>query len=181
METNFKETLSTVADATLAQPITMEVDVIPQGWLHKLLQKWGVRDKKRVFTLRPITLGNLMRISRILLEIDIKKILDSGVNFLEGSYQAMDQHSEKLAEVVAISITNRKDKPSRRLIEFICNNFTSTELVGVISIVIKQMNVSGFMTSIISIRGLTILEPAGEVNPEEQGSRIAPGILSAAS
>lgn len=167
------ETLTEVADVTLDKPFTITVDLIHGGFFERFLQKWGIRPKKRVFELKPITLGNLIRISKLLLQID-EDILDSK-KLLNSIYRSLDEHGDAIAEVVATAMINTKAGPSRKDIDLVRDEFTPTELKFVLSLVISRMNVSDFMHSIISIRGLNVLESEPKnglkkkVSPSEQG------------
>lgn len=177
------EILNQVASVATQKPIELEVDILPANSVHRLLQRWKVLSLKRVFIMRPITYGNLIRISNLLLGIDMK-VFDMK-NPLESNYQAITQHAETIAKVVAIAIHNSRSEPPATLARFILFNFTSDEMLSTLSIVLKQMNVAGFMSSIISIRGLNVLESGivsamnvsgNEMSPMDQGSQIAPGI-----
>jgi hypothetical protein len=178
-----KETLEQVADATIQQPITLEVDIKPNSRVHRFLQDRGILPKKRALVLHPIVLGNLMRISKILVSIDMT-IFDMQ-NLLESNYQAIMQHGEGMAKIVAIAVHNQKTEPPKSLEKFILYNFTAHEMLGVCGIVGKQMDISNFMSSIISMKGFNVLqserknaEKSIEVSPIERGSQIAPGMSS---
>jgi hypothetical protein len=176
-----KPTLSKVADTVLSKPLTLEVDIIYHSKLKKKLQDWKVLPKKRVFEVHPITLGSLIRISKLLLSIEIKLEQLSKENWQETSYKAMRDHSKTIAEVVAVAITNNVQEPKKSLIDFILYNFTAKELMAVLSVVIGQMNITDFMSSIVSVRALNALEQKGasvkvaETSPAGQGEIIAPG------
>lgn len=169
--------LSQVSDVVTQKPIELDVDVQPANCVHQLLQRWKVMPVKKTLTIRPITYGNLIRISNLLLSIDMK-VFDMG-NLLEGNYRAISMHAESVAKVVAIAIHNRRDEPPASLTKFITYNFTAQEMANTLTIVLKQMNVLGFMSSIISVRGLNVLESGianaknasvNEMSPADQGS-----------
>lgn len=175
--------LKSVSDVATQKPVELEVDILPENIIHEYLQKWKLLPRKRQFTIQPITYGNLIRISKLLLGIDMK-VFDMK-NPLESNYLAISQYAETIATVVATAIHNRKCEPPPSLTTFILFNFTSEEMLHTLGIVLKQMNVSGFMTSIISVRGLNVLESAvanatsankNEVSPVDQAETIAPGI-----
>lgn len=185
MDLKEKETLQQASDATVQEPVTIEVDVKPVHFLHRKLQQWGILPTKRVFTLHPITLGSLIKISKLLLDIDMS-VYDLK-DLMGSNYQSIAQHGELLAKIVAIAIQNNKQQVSEKLLQFILQNFTSREMLGVVSIVIRQMDLSNFMSSIISVKGMNILESktaaataANEavVSPLMQGRSIAPGVQS---
>lgn len=155
------DTLQQVADTALDQPLTITVDVAPQYWWQRWLQQWRIWPKKKQFQLRPLYLGTLLRISRILLAIQWKmpgKEEAHQPNLLELNYEALQNHSGHLAQVVALAITNTDRAPSPALTRFILQNFTSKELMGVLALVLKQMDLSSFMISITSVKGLNVLE-----------------------
>lgn len=157
-----KETLKRVSETTLQEPIELTVDVNPASSLHARLQKWGLLPKKRVFVMRPIFLGSLIRISKVLMSVDMK-IPDGtngkpdGATLLDANYQAIIQHAESLARIVAMAIDNKDREPSGKLVKFIVRNFTTAEMLGVLAHVLKQMDLTSFMSSIISVRGLNVL------------------------
>jgi hypothetical protein len=162
---NETEVLKKVSDVTLEEPISITVDVKPMGWIHRRLQKWGVIPKKRVFELKPITLGSLIRISKYLLEIDIR--IPDRDSILDANYRALTEHGEKLAIVIALAIRNSKAPVDKNLVEFIKQNFTPKEILAVLGIVIRQMDITNFMSSIISVRGMNVLvsnQPASAMN-----------------
>jgi len=62
-----------------------------------------------------------------------------------------------MASVVALAIRNCDTPADTRLVNFILRNFTTKELMGVLAIVVKQMDLTSFMSSIISVKGLNVL------------------------
>jgi hypothetical protein len=166
-----KETLQAVASATIQEPVVMDVDIKPQSRFFALLQHWGIRPKKRTLIIEPIVLGNLIRISKLLIEVDMN-VFDLK-DLLESNYQAISKYGDIISRIVAIAIHNKKDAPPKSLEAFISYNFTPQELLSVLGIVVQQMNVTGFMSSIISIKGFSVLE-SREMSPQT-GEIIAPG------
>lgn len=158
------ETLKKVSDVTVERPVQITVDVNPQGRLHRILQRWGILPKKRVFELGQIKLGTLIRISRYLLEIEMT--IPDRNNLLEVNYKAIDEHGEKLAIIIAMAIQNSKADVSKKLVMFIMQNFTTKELFGVLSIVVQQMDLTSFMSSIISIKGMNVLATGKPANAQ---------------
>lgn len=186
MDLKEQETLAAVSDATVQEQLKVEVDIRSTNRFHALLQSWGILPKKRVFMLQPITMGSLIRISKLLLKIDMN-LYDLN-NLLDSNYKAIEAHAPALAEIVAIALQNSRQQPSQKLIAFILNNFTSKEMMGVLGLVVKQMDLSSFMSSIISVKGMNILESKtataeiarnNEMSPSMTGSLIALGQQSA--
>lgn len=175
--------LNKVADVTTDKVVELVVDILPQNIIHKYLQKWKVLPSKRQFNITGTTYGNLIRISKSLLSIDMK-VYDGLKNPLESNYLAIEQNAETIAKVVAIAIYNKRIEPPASLVNFILFNFSANEMVSTLAIVLKQMNVTGFMTSIISVRGLNVLESGiasasnankNEMSLMDQREIIAPG------
>ncbi len=152
---NEGEMLAQTASAVLDEPITIEVGIIMPTWKDKLLSRLGMKKDKQTFVIRPATLGTMIRISRELISIDLKTFDQN--NLLESNYHLIDQHAERLARIVAMAVTNSKQDPSQSLIEFFLHNLTSQELMRCVNIVLKQMDVTNFMYSIISIKGTNVL------------------------
>ncbi|HRQ17702.1 MAG TPA: hypothetical protein PL085_11540 [Agriterribacter sp.] len=148
--------LQNVSEAVTDKPVELTVDILPQGMIHALLQRVGIIPKQKVFKVRQITLGNLIRISGLIISIDTE--FKDEKEYWQQSYLAMDKHGIALSEIVAIGLYNRKDEPPNSLIEFVKNNFTPNELMGVFAIIMRQMSVSAFMSSIVLIKGANILQ-----------------------
>jgi len=174
--------LGQVADATLNQTISMDVDIKALNRWHAWMQAKGLRPKKRRLVIDPIVLGTLIRISKLLLSIEIKGI--SRDKMLEGNYRLATDHGDKLALIIATAIHNKESEVPASLVKFIEWNFSSSELLKVLLLVIRQMDITNFMTTIISARGLNVLEieprqnGKSEVSPVDQGRSIAPGTSS---
>lgn len=117
--------------------------------------------------MRPITLGNLVRISRLLLEMDTRDI-DMG-NILEANYKLIADHGLQLARMIALAVHNQRSEPPDRLVHFIRDHFSARELAQAAGIVLKQMDLQSFMTTIISVKKMTVM------SPKEQGRLIASG------
>jgi hypothetical protein len=168
-EINEEAILAGVADTATDRPIEISIDIFPSNRLHAFLQAKGISPKVKKYNIRPITLGNLIRISKLLLGIDMTIFNRSSI--MESNYQLIDKHTRQLAEIVAIAIHNSRHAPSESLINMVVDNFTCKELLGTIHIILKQMDISNFMSSIISVRGLNVLDrtKAEEVSPEDQG------------
>lgn len=167
------ETLKKVADATVQQPVEFEVDIMPQNFIQRKLQEWGIRPKKRIFTIRPIVLGNLIRISKILLSIDMNVFNEA--NLLESNYKMMELHADDLVKIVAIGIQNTKAEPSARLIDLIKTQFSAVEFWNIVLLIRSQMHVQHFMNTIISVRGLNVLDKKEEKNGKQEVSPMSQG------
>ncbi|GAA4328574.1 hypothetical protein [Flaviaesturariibacter amylovorans] len=176
-EINLKETLRDAAQAVVQDPITLTVDITPQGRFHALLQRLRLAPRKRTLCIRPATLGTLQRISALVLTID-QEALRKGM--LSGSYELADKHAPTIARIIALAVTNRRALPSAGLERFILEQFSPGALVQTLGIVMHQLDIKSFTTAIVSIRGLNLLEKREETSPETPAEMIAPGMPSAA-
>lgn len=176
---NKTDILGPVADTVTGKAIRFEVTIRPQNKWHAWLIKKGWRPKKKEFTIQPIVLGNLMQISRLLLTIDTEAL--QGKITLEGLYKLISSHSDTVIRVLAIAIQGTRSDPESSLIRLITDNLTTEESMKLLRYLLTQMDLKNFTNSIISIRGLSALQNAGqrkeenEVSPMSQRSQIAPG------
>jgi len=158
------------AETILQKPVILTIDTPAKNWYERLLVKLKIRQEKRVFEIKPLVLGSLIRVSERLLSIDkemlTKERLEDKQHFLTLNFELMQRHCKQVAEIVAITVTNEKKEPPKSLVNFFLYQLTSKELMQVFSVVVQQMNVSDFIGCIISIIGTNIME----MNPENQGS-----------
>lgn len=178
------EVLQQAARIVTNDPVTFELDILPQNSLQAWLQKKGWSPAKKKYQIRPIVLGNLIRISRLLLTIN-PDILKQGKSLLDVAYQMVSDHGVTVAQILAIAVQNNQQEPNPKLVREINQNMTAKEMITLLALVLQQMDLTSFISSIISIRGLNVLDgnekpnPENEVSPLTQGSSIAPGKPSA--
>lgn len=151
--------LKKAADTLLEKPQEIVLKVNNPGVLHHM----RILPKSRKFQIKPLTLGNLVRISQILLEVEFNTQAE---DIWTESLKAIRQHARRMVMVAAYAIHGKRSEPPVRLIKFLEDNLNAMELNQVLVIVISQMNITDFMTSIISIKGMSLLK---------KGSTIAPG------
>lgn len=170
--------------ATLAQdPVRFSLDIFPQNWWEKGLQRVGFKPKKKTYEVRPITYGNLQRISGLLLSINVNPSAPG----LETAYRLMNEHAGTAAKVVALAIHNKKSLPPKGLEEELLFQLTTQEAMTLLTIVFKQMQVSGFLQTMVSIRGLNVFETAKKSEEKDESGQQTttgpqvPGSLSVAS
>lgn len=151
-----KEILQQAAKAITQDAFTFEVDVPAKNRAHGWLQKVGLRPKKRVFAIRPLTLGTCVRISRILLRVDLKSI--SQESSLYGAHEVISKSGKRVSQIIALAITNTKELPAKELISFLHYHLTPSERMKLLSVVMEKMDVQNFIFSIVVLRGLNVLE-----------------------
>jgi len=151
MKEEEKTQLSNTAAAVTDEATIIQIDILHPTWWQRLLRK-----RKRAFKLSPATLGTLVKISRELLSIEIEEADKSNIMLL--TQKLMLAHSSRMAKVVAIAIVNSKADPPQSLIEFLEYNLNAEELATVAMHVVNKMDINSFVRSIISIKGVNILE-----------------------
>jgi hypothetical protein len=126
---------------------------------------------EKVFSINQTTLGNLIRMSALLVEMggDLKQIAAN-------PYETIEKFTPHMVRMVAISLYNRKNEPPMKLYRFVEDNVTAKEMLGLMGVLLSQMNVTSFISTIILTRGLNVLEMSQQI----LGSSIAPGTQSAA-
>ena len=159
-----KEILHKVADTILDNPITLTVDIKPQGKIHAWSQKIGLSRKVETFNVTGATLTNMIRIADILLDVDIKTINPGQA--LEWSYTLIKNEGRRMAEVIAIAIYNRVDNRPDSLVELILNNLTAPELKYAYSLVAERLNITDFIDTIGLAREMNLLAETSPTGPE---------------
>lgn len=165
-----KEVLSAVAKTVNQEPSIIDVDVKPSNSVHRLLQQWKILPATKTYTIHPVTLGTLVRISEYLLSVDMT-VADIN-NILNSTYEIIQKNGRIVARILALAIHNKKKKPSEKMVDFIYEHFTCRELVDVMQIVFKQMDVTSFTSTIVSMKGMSVLESAKKTSQEETSPQV---------
>ncbi len=109
-------TLTAVADTILEKSVSFDIDVLHARWWERTSMRFRWTPAKRTFYIRPATLGNMIRISKLLLQID-GDVYKKNASALESNYHAYSQYGQVLAEVVATAITNKENGPGKGLVK----------------------------------------------------------------
>lgn len=162
MNNQDKEVQKRAAEALTQKGEEITIVVDDRDIWHKL----KLKPTKKTFIIRPLSLATLQRISSSLLELGFDM---NANNMWEESLKAMNGSSVALAQIIALVIWNKKQLPPRWLFEMIYYNVSPDEMFEILVVVLKQMKVKDFITSIMSVRGMSLTN---------QGSSIAPGASS---
>lgn len=160
------------ADVLTEKAFTFDIDIRPRNRVHAFLQRWSRTaryfPKCRSFTIRPLTLGSCHRISAIIVDAAPITTLD-----LPTLIEAMATNCPKMAEVIAAAIHNQKPEPPRQLVELLLWNLTQKELKLLFHYVANSFNVSDFMNTIISMKGINTLQvKEKEMSPPVPGDTL---------
>lgn len=159
------ETLKKSVDALLEKKVSFDIDI-----LKPTDDQVKKKELTRSFSISPMTLGTMYRVSRELLSLEMPATDKNEIMTM--SLSLIAEHSERMALIVALAVNNSRQDPPEELINFFIDNLTARELQKIIGIVIAQIDTVNFLTSIISARGLNILS---KMNPTDEGSTLAPG------
>ncbi len=135
--------------------LTLSITVKPISKWHMLMMRLGLEPAVKVLSIQPITLGNMVRISRLMLSIEVSPF--ERQNIISESMLAIEKYSETAATVIATAIYNRRRRPPASLVRFILNQFTASDLKSTLLAVIQQMDLSNFTGALIALRGLDLL------------------------
>jgi hypothetical protein len=140
------------AGATITDEIQnhIKIGVANPTWLHRL----HIKPRERSYCIKNITLGALMRISTLMLEIGFDP---DNNDYWNQSLKSMAQDTQKMILICAHAISNSKKQPDQKLIDFLTDNMDSKSMLKTVMIAVKQLNVKAFTTSIISIKGVSLL------------------------
>ena len=142
------------AVATLLQEgIDFFIDVDRPG----LLRRIGVKKKVYRFVLYPLYLGTLTKISRIMVDMEFAEKVTKE-NFQETGIETMAKHTDDLIQIVSIAIHNKEGKPNKHISKILKRHTTPTELLALLTYVVNQMDVTNFMKSIISVKGMSLIK-----------------------
>lgn len=153
-----EQILNATAETILEEPVKVEVEILNLSWWEKVAIRCGLKRTKKTFFVRPATPGTMIRISKLLLRIPAD-VYKGGDSFIGANYKIYAEYGETVAEVIAIALKNARQVPTKKEIQFLLDNLTAKELMTLVSIVLKQLDVMNFMSSIISIRGVSLLNP----------------------
>lgn len=169
------ETLSKVSNTVTQEPVELTVTITPRNRFHRWLQnnRWTGRffPKKQVLLIHPIYMGTLIRISKLLLTIDESQFDQE--RMLDSAHRAIEKHGETVIQIIALAIHNRKTDPPASLLALIRDEFQSEMVLTVLMMVLKQMDIQSFTSSIIFMRGLNITKPKKEMSPQSPTETIA--------
>ena len=156
-------------DSILEKGVDFTITVQNKSIFNKL----HLAPIKRTFVIYPIKMGSLLKISQILLDLDTEELLGvmkderKDVNILDLGAKNIVENKDKLIKMIAYGIVNSEKEPPKSLIKFLNENLTAKEGLKILTLVIQQMDVSPFLASLASLKGMNLLAKNKETIPGE--------------
>lgn len=152
----------------LQEPVDFTITVNRPGLLHKI----GIRKKKRKFSIYPLVVGTMLRMTKEISKLNVGELNTSEKGDLFAkAFESMEVNLDKLVDIVALAIHNRKGAVPKSLRRFLINNISNSELFKLVSIVASQVNVQGFLYSIILIKGMSLVKEGETIAPGESSDQ----------
>jgi hypothetical protein len=157
-----------VAASVIEAPVAFTIDILPRNRWHRWAQenKYTAKyfPKVKEYSIKPITYGNMMRISGIMESIDLKAIQYESVT--KGAQSIIHKEGMQIAKAIAYAIHNKRSEPPPSLINDILWSLNSGELLYLALVVNKQLGLKSFLTTIVLMSGVSVLE--SEKKPDEK-------------
>jgi hypothetical protein len=149
-----------------------------------ILRRMGILKKYRSFVIYPLNLGTMDRISTMIMEANLSgldKVTDEeemekanyGHVVMSTVLNNIKGNKGVLAGIIAAAIVNRnpdvrnhwiaywRKRKEEGIRQFLIWNLTAGEMRKLTQLVIRQMDITPFLSSLVSIRGISVI-------PEEQ-------------
>ena len=154
-------------DSILEKGIDFTITVQNKNIFHKL----NLTPSKRKFVIYPIKMGTLLKISEILLDLDTGELVgamkneEKEINLLDLGAKNIIENKDKWIRMIAYGIVNSEREPSKNLIKFLNENLTAKEGFKLMTVVVQQMDVNPFLASLVSIKGMNLLQTKKKETP----------------
>jgi hypothetical protein len=156
-------------DSILEKGVDFKITVHNKNILHKL----NLIPAERKFVIFPIKMGTLLKISKILLDLDTDELVgvmkneDKEINLLDLGAKNIIENKDKMIKMIAYGIVNSEKEPSKNLIRFLNENLTAKEGLKLMTVIVQQMDVNPFLASLVSIKGMNLLQTKKKETPGE--------------
>jgi hypothetical protein len=156
-----------VAGAFLEEPVYVKVSLKKEylTFFHRI----GILPKVKVFAVTPPTLGTLMRISKVVENIGLfdGNELQKPGGIVQLGFKSIANDMSKVIYVLACIISNRRKSPSKKLIRFLTWSFDPEDMKKLLTLFFQKMDVMGFITSIISMKGMSLIQTGEIIAPDK--------------
>jgi hypothetical protein len=151
-----KKVLKSVAGTVLEEGVDFFIDVNNQNILHRL----RILPKAKHFTIKPLVLGTMIRVSEEIIDLVTVSEADlKGRSYLDVGAEQIIANRDRMVNIIALAITNSESKPPKSLTAFLRKNLTANEMMEILKVVTRQLDVKSFLSSIMSVKGMSLLNP----------------------
>lgn len=157
-------------DSILEKGVDFTITITHKNILHEL----NLLPSERKFIIYPIKMGTLLKISKILLDLDTEELVGAmksegkEINLLDLGAKNIIENKDKLIKMIAYGIVNSEKEPSGSLIKFLNENLSAKEGFKLMTVIVQQMDVNPFLASLVSIKGMNLLRAKKEaITPGE--------------
>jgi hypothetical protein len=157
--------LNDTANTILEKPVSFSIRLLTPRWWERVLIRLKLQKAAKSLEIRPTTLGNVIRISQLMLTVGE---VDKQQSALSANYELFVKHGDLLAKVIATAIKNARKEPSNREIAYLRDNLTGSELLQLSMVVVNQLNVQNFLRTITLLRGVSLLKTEEKIASGEQ-------------
>lgn len=160
-----------VIDAILEKGVDFNVVITHPTVIERIGIRLGIVTKKRTFYIHPLCLGTLLKVAKLVLDIDGSVLETAGDDLHNVGIESIVNHKDAMVMIVALAIINEDRNPPDRLIRFLNRNLTVRDLMRLLILVIRQMEVKDFLACMVSAKNMNLLEAArkrnGKSRPED--------------
>jgi hypothetical protein len=150
-----KKILSNLADNLVDEKTRMKIDILEAGFFERLAIKMRLKKAYREFEIRPMVLGKMVQISKLMLSFEPGSVeYDGGVHPI---IKLATVHGESLARIIAICVHPGRKVPES-LVQFFLDNLQLADLQKAAAIVLSKLEIQNFLLSIITLNGIQILK-----------------------
>jgi len=156
-------------DSILEKGVDFTIKIQKKNILHE----YHLIPSERKFVIYPIKMGTLLKISEILLDLNTDELVgamkdeNKEINLLDLGAKNIIENKDKLIKMIAYGIVNSEREPPQSLIRFLNENLTAKEGLKLMTLIVQQMDVNPFLASLVSIKGMNLLQTKKKVTPGE--------------
>jgi hypothetical protein len=161
MEEN--QILQQVADTITEQSVKFIIKKNNAPLLERILIVLKIKKPFNEFELRPITMGKMIQISKLLLSIPTDDLKLS--NDLDRFHKLVCDHGDTICNMIAIAVHPGKHVPAS-LPQLIKDNLNAVDAQRLSYLILSKINVSAFIATIVTLKGVQILQ--SETRPKDK-------------
>lgn len=146
-----------MVDTILQSGVDFVIIVKHENILHKI----GLLRTKKIFKIYPICLASLLKISKLLNKIDFNNNPSDEQSFIDYASQQIVANMNIMPDIIALAILNKENYNKfyyKWLVKFLFNNLDASEMFQLFQLVLKQMGTNDFLASLVSIKGINLIE-----------------------